>query len=157
MSMESSLENESENEAFDHRRPSWFGLRLGVPIAVILIGIALATLWDLTVHVLASAEVQLGNQSFRLQLKDDQGWLSACAQSSQGRIFVQRLAALETNLPRGPGAPCLSRQEVRSARLLIDRERQVAQFVLKRATIAFDGRRFSLSELRQPAALQAIR
>ena len=151
-----SLESESDNEAFDDRRPSWFGLRLGVPIAIILIGIALATLWDLKVHMLVSADVQLGNQSFRLQLKDDQGWLSACAQSSHGRVFVQRLAALETNQPGGPGAPRLSRQEVRSARLWIDRERQVAHFVLKRATIAFDGRRFSLSELRQPAP-QAVR
>jgi len=152
-----SLENESDNEAFDDRRPSWFGLRLGVPIAVILIGIALATLWDLKAHVLVSANVQLGNQSFRLQLKDDQGWLSASAQSSQGRLFVQRLAALETNRSQGPGAPRLSRQEIRSAQLLIDRERQLAQFVLKRATIVFDGRRFSLSESPQPAAPQANR
>jgi hypothetical protein len=150
-----SLENESDNEVFDDRRPSWFGLRLGVPIAVILIGIALATLWDLKVHVLASADVQLGNQSFRLQLKDDQGWLSACAQSSQGCVFVQRLAALETNEARGPGAPRLSKHEVRNARVFIDRERQTAQFVLERATIVFDGRRFSLSELRQPGAPQA--
>ena len=150
-----SLENESDNEAPGDRRPSWFGLRLGVPIAVILIGIALATLWDIKVRVLASANVQLGSQSFRLQLKDDQGWLSACAQSSRGRIIVQRLAALKTNRPPGLGAPRLSRQEVRNARVLIDRERQTAQFVLERATIVFDGRRFSLSELRQPAAPQA--
>ena len=53
---------------------------VGIPIAVILIGIASATLWELQFRVLASAEVTLGRQNFRLQLKEDGDWLNGCAQ-----------------------------------------------------------------------------
>lgn len=142
-------------ETFDsppegHRRPSWLDLRVGIPIAVILIGIAFATLWELQFRVLASADVTLGHENFHLQLKEERGWLNGCARSSDGKLRIQRLAALDRQGdPSQPQTP-LTRRDVRNARLVVDVQRRQARFVLERATITFDGDRFSL---RRKAAL----
>lgn len=143
-SMSSSPEPQ-ETYADDQPRPSWLSLRVGVPIAVILIGVALGSLWERQFRVLASADVKLGRQSFRLQLKDDRGWLNGCAYSSEGEYFVQRLAPLDRSLDPDQRQAPLTRNDIRKARLFVDARRREARFILPQATIAFDGRRFSVS------------
>jgi hypothetical protein len=123
------------------RQPSWLSLRIGLPIAVIVIGLGLGILWKQHVGVLARATVRLGGREFELKLVDSEGVLYGDAMSGGGRSS-QYIAALDAG--RGLGGPLLARQEIRDARVVIDRQRQEARFVLKGGEIVFDRTSFSL-------------
>lgn len=128
-------------ERVSWRQPSWLSLRIGLPIAVIVIGLGLGILWKEHVGVLARATVRLGGRDFELKLVDSEGALYGDARSGGGRSS-QYIAALDAG--RGLGGPLLARQEIRDARVVIDRQRQEARFVLKRGAIVFDRTSFSL-------------
>lgn len=132
---------ESADES-DPRRPSWFALRIGIPVAIILAGLALAAVWKDRAGVLAVSTVQLGGREFHLKLKEEQGRLYGYARGSRGSHLVQDIAALDTALEAG--GPLLARQEIRNATVVVDRNRREAYFVLRRGAIVFDGEGFSL-------------
>ena len=129
-----------ENQS--RREPSWFGLRIGVPIAIIMIGLALGGLWSSHVGVLARTTVHLGGQEFELKLVESEGRLYGSAESAAGGSLTQEIAALGAG--QGRGEPVLARQEVRDAAVMIDRKRREARFLLKRGEIVFDRASFSL-------------
>lgn len=128
-------------ESVSWRQPSWLSLRIGLPIAVIVIGLALGILWKQHVGVLARATVRLGGREFELKLIDSEGALYGEARSAGGSSS-QYIAALDAG--RGLGGPVLARQEIRDARVVIDRQRQEVRFVLKRGEIVFDRTSFML-------------
>lgn len=128
-------------ESKGRRQPSWLSLRIGLPIAVIVIGLGLGVLWKQHVGVLTRATVRLGGQEFELKLVDSEGALYGEAKS-EGGSSSQYIAALDAG--RGLGGPLLARQEIRDARVVIDRQRQEARFVLKRGEIVFDRTGFTL-------------
>jgi hypothetical protein len=139
--MTDEAEGGEAEERVSWRQPSWLSLRIGLPIAVIVIGLALGILWKQHVGVLARATVRLGGQEFELKLVDSEGALYGDVQSERGRSS-QYIAALDAG--RGFGGPLLARQEIRDARVVVDRQRQEARFVLKRGEIVFDRASFSL-------------
>lgn len=131
------------------RGPSWFALRIGIPIAIILAGLALAAVWKGRVGVLADSTVQLGGQEFHLKLKEQQGRLYGYANGPQGFHLVQSIAALDA-AAQAEGEPLLARQEIRNAMVVVDRNRREAHFVLRRGAIVFDGEGFSLRDVPDP-------
>lgn len=139
--MTDEAEASEAEESASWRQPSWLSLRIGLPIAVIVIGLALGILWKQHVGVLARATVRLGGQEFELKLVDSEGSLYGDAKSDGGRSS-QYIAALDAD--RGLGGPVLARQEIREARIVIDRQRQEARFVLQRGAIVFDRTSFTL-------------
>lgn len=128
-------------ESVSWRQPSWLSLRIGLPVAVIVIGLALGILWKQHVGVLARATVRLGGREFELKLVDSEGALYGEAKS-EGGSSSQYIAALDAG--RGLGGPILARQEIQDARIVIDRQRQAARFVLKQGEIVFDRTSFML-------------
>ena len=105
------------------RQPSWLSLRIGLPVAVIVIGLALGILWKEHVGVLVRATVRLGGREFELKLVDGEGASTETARG-EGGSSSQYIAA---SMPAVASAGRYSaRQEVRDARIVIDRQRQEA-------------------------------
>ncbi|HUY90235.1 MAG TPA: hypothetical protein VMV10_15970 [Pirellulales bacterium] len=130
--------------------PSWVSLRIGVPIAIIAIGLALGVLWKSHVGVLARATVRLGGQRYELRLVEDHGGLYGSAESTEGGSLRQFIAALDR--AQAIGGPALARQEIRDAAVVVDRQRREARFLLKRGEIVFDRVSFSLRGVAAQAA-----
>ena len=122
--------------------PSWLSLRIGIPIAMIMLGLALGALWKSHVGVLARATVRLGGQQYEIKLVEDHGGLYGSAERAAGGTLTQFIAALD-DVHFG-GRPALARQEIRDAVLVVDRQRREARFQLKRGEIVFDGNQFTL-------------
>lgn len=122
--------------------PSWVSLRIGIPIAIIVIGLALGALWKSHAGVLARATVRLGGQQYEIKLIEDQGGLYGSAESAGGRTLTQFIAAL--GAAQAGGQPVLARQEIREAAVVVDARRREARFVLERGEIVFDRAGFSL-------------